>query len=413
MGKRIQWTIESKRNILNYAKEYGNAAAITKFGCSESSFYEWKKDPTVTNTKVKARGFRKKGGGRKVLLSKDVEQMIVAKIIARRKFNLKVRPRTIKKWALHEARSRNITFNASKGWMAKFSARNFVKSKSSNPKPLKVTDEVLDECEKFQWKVLAEESMHDVKWVVNYDETPAYKWNDNQKTLVVDNGDKNKSLNPNGDKNRITITLGAAMNTDTLEVKKPAAFIIFKQKHTPKTENGVLITGKGNVKFSAQEKAWMDRPLLKQYYNQVLIPFLNDLEGHKLLTFDNLDSHIHETAKELLLKKVKDLTILPLPKNASELMQMCDLSLNRSFKSHLRNLQSDWYDDKAEAIVDKGEKVCKFPKITKQRLINWTSKAWASVTDEVIVSGFKKAGLGLAKDGTEDENVAWLRYLEE
>ncbi len=89
---------------------------------------------------------------------------------------------------------------------------------------------------------------------------------------------------------------------------------------------------------------------------------------------------------------------------------MIDLSFNRSFKFKLRDLQSEWYEEQSEEIIRKQHKVSKFPKVTKQQLIQWTSLYLKEVKDNVIVYGFKKSGLGLAKD---DDGVAWKRYVEE
>jgi len=406
--KRVQWSIEQKQEILNHAKVYGNSSAINKYECSESSLYEWKKDERVLS-KEKVKGIRKAGGGRKPLLGSS-ESDLITKIRNTRRHNIKVRPRMVKKWAKEEASKKGAVFKASKGWYWNFLKRNKLKTKSANPKQLKISPEVLSECEKFQWKIIQTERKQRVEWVVNYDETPCMKWMDNGKTLVVDKEDNNKSLNPAGDKNRITITLAAAMNVNTKEVKKAPAFVIFKGKKKPATEGGVILTNRPNVKFTAQEKAWMDRPRMLEYLKEVLIPFLKDLKGSKILTFDNLDSHVFETAQEEIQSKVKDVIIMSLPKNASELMQMCDLTMNRSFKSKFRNLQADWYDEQSELIMKKKRE--KFPKITKQQLIVWTSRSLSDVPDSVIVNGFKKAGLGLAKDGSEDELVQWKQVFE-
>ncbi|KAG2381544.1 hypothetical protein C9374_006533 [Naegleria lovaniensis] len=402
--KRKVWSVKEKREVLAYAKLHGNTAAINKYECTESSFYEWRKDSRV-NSKEKVEGIRKKGGGRKPVLDVGAETKVVSKIRERRTKGLKVRTRQVKKWARDAAESEGKILQASNGWFDKFKKRNDVNVRSPNLKPLKLTTEVLNDCEQFQCKVIDIEKRKDVKWVINYDETYCMKWMEDGKGVTLDKSDNNKCKAPKGERDRFTTVLAAAMNVENLTVKKAPAFIIFKQKKVPRKEAGAILVMKPNVKFTAQEKAWMDRPRMKEYCDMVLIPFLKSLDGHKLLTFDNLDSHVHLPIVDLLRDKVKDITILPLPKNASEVMQMCDLSMNRSFKSNYKQLQGEWYDNQADRI-EKGTQE-NFYSVTKKLILEWISNALKDVPDSVVVNGFKKAGLGLAKDGSEDDDVQW------
>ncbi|TWW71819.1 Pogo transposable element with KRAB domain [Takifugu flavidus] len=115
----------------------------------------------------------------------------------------------------------------------------------------------------------------------------------------------------------------------------------------------------------------------------------------------NMQAYITPQFKE----KLKGFNSIPaiIPGGLTKILQPLDISVNRSFKAALRNLWEQWMMDREHSFTATG----RMRHTTFLEVIGWIDKAWASVTTETILSGFRKAGIiGTATNDKSDESDA-------
>jgi hypothetical protein len=69
-----------------------------------------------------------------------------------------------------------------------------------------------------------------------------------------------------------------------------------------------------------------------------------------------------------------------IPAYTTSFLQPLDISVNKSFKTYYRHLWDEWMD---KQTPDSNIKP------SKDRVIEWTSKAWDAVTQDVCLNGWK------------------------
>jgi hypothetical protein len=96
--------------------------------------------------------------------------------------------------------------------------------------------------------------------------------------------------------------------------------------------------------------------------------------------------------------------VIYVPAGWTSIVQQSDVSWNAPFKNLLR---AEWklWRQRDERTPRGNLKIA-----SRQDVINWISRAWQSVSEEVIVRSFKATGISSALDGSEDhllsENMA-------
>ena len=81
------------------------------------------------------------------------------------------------------------------------------------------------------------------------------------------------------------------------------------------------------------------------------------------------------------------------------MLQVLDVVCNKPFKNNLRKNYTAWLLAGNHALTPSG----KIKKPSVQLLCEWILQAWADVSSESIINGFKKCCISNAMDGTEDD----------
>ena len=120
-----------------------------------------------------------------------------------------------------------------------------------------------------------------------------------------------------------------------------------------------------------------------------------------LLIFYACTAHLKPEVKDAVQKHTE---LAVIPGGLTKHLQPLDISVNKSFKTKLRNSWDEWMLDSEMISLTKGGNR---RKATFSTVCDWIVKAWKEITPEVIENGFKKAGLesyGAAESINEKDN---------
>ena len=100
-------------------------------------------------------------------------------------------------------------------------------------------------------------------------------------------------------------------------------------------------------------------------------------------------AHLTEDVK----KKVNEENIIPviIPDGFSKILQPLDISVNKSFKTNLRQIWESWMTTGEHSFTKTG----RLRHATLTNVVEWVHQAWKDVTPICIINGFRKQQLEL------------------
>ncbi|CAB1099205.1 unnamed protein product [Ectocarpus sp. CCAP 1310/34] len=253
--------------------------------------------------------------------------------------------------------------------------------------------------------------------IANMDETPTWMENPGNNT-VNRTGDKEVGVKTGGkEKMRITSVL-----TVFADGSKLPPLVIFKGQPTPKGKapaaNSIEREFKDykdkkgyayprGVVYAVDPKAWHSQRVL----NEVWLPQVwNQRPGRQgrlgsyrqpdtLLAWD--DYTVHKTDASTKAMAESNTTLFLIPGGLTPKLQPCDGFVNKIFKANMSRL----YDHHmASPHVKRGDHG--YPEAPSRGLVEqWVKKSWEALTADEVRASWRKAGLLLPFDGSEDE--AW------
>ena len=141
--------------------------------------------------------------------------------------------------------------------------------------------------------------------------------------------------------------------------------------------------------------AWCDEEAMEQWVKTSWKPFLNE---EVLLVLDLHKTQKTDRIKELL--KECHTTPIFVPAGCTSIIQPLDVSFNTPFKRQIESAvlkhMQDNLDDYLNGKIAAGEK--------RILLTKWVGDAWEELAKkkEMIERSFKKCGISIAADGSED-----------
>ena len=178
--------------------------------------------------------------------------------------------------------------------------------------------------------------------------------------------------------------------------KKLKAMVIFKRKTMPKENlpNGVVV--------HCHKKEWMDRDRMAVWGEKVWRPRpISFFDRTSLLILDSFSAHIDEGVHNTFKTEHKTTTAV-IPGGLTKKLQPLDISVNRSFKNHVREEWEKWMSEGIHTFTETG----KMRRATHAEVCNWVIRAWVAVKVTAIMNGFRKAGItsvpGAGEDGVSD-----------
>lgn len=270
-------------------------------------------------------------------------------------------------------------FKASNGWLERFLHRHNIVSRSMTSIGQKVPDNANELCEKFY--EFFDRSAKDINtsYIGNMDETPLWFDVPRQKTYDF-KGVKSVLCKTTGkEKLRYTVVLSAMADGTKL---KP--MIIFKGlKNVPKADfpKDVVVT--------VSMKGSMNSDLMNTYKQKVWGIRPNSFFKPKsILIMDSAKPHLKTTVKSSFKQHYKTELVI-IPGGLTPLLQPADVHWNKTFKSEMRNLWSEWLKNGEQEFSKSGKR----RSASYLMIAQWVKISWEKVSADLIKQSFTECGL--------------------
>ena len=199
------------------------------------------------------------------------------------------------------------------------------------------------------------------------------------------------------------VTTGSEKNSFTTVLAVPAdghkltPMVIFKRKTIPKEKFPA------NILVRANAKGWINGELMEDWMKNVFLKrpsefFAKTPKEKCLLIYDSCTAHLTPEVKTVVENHTK---LAIIPGGLTKFLQPLDISVNKSFKSHLRNSWEIWMGNDEMISITKGGNR---RKATFATVCEWIVSAWEEVSVDTIKHGFEKAGIHSYNDGTTIAN---------
>uniref|UniRef100_A0A4D5RYT6 Putative pogo family transposase n=1 Tax=Ixodes scapularis TaxID=6945 RepID=A0A4D5RYT6_IXOSC len=147
-----------------------------------------------------------------------------------------------------------------------------------------------------------------------------------------------------------------------------------------------------NVRVTCSRNGWMTTPVFLEWVRRVWGANKDDVR--RLLVLDQAPIHKTEAAREALDGKETDVVFIP--GGCTSILQPADVCWMKPFKDALRNRWSSFLRE--GAVTAKGN----LKKPSRQDVVSFVSEAWASLSEEAVLTSFKRCGISTRLDGSED-----------
>lgn len=251
--------------------------------------------------------------------------------------------------------------------------------------------------------------------IVNYDETNLTD-NPTAKKKIFRRGTRHPDRIMNTTKSSISLMFAGTASGELLP-----PYVVYKADNlwTTWTEGGPPGT-----RYNRTKSGWFDSRTFADWFETIVVPFLRERQGRKLLIGDNLASHL--TPHVVQRCSEMDIRFVFLPKNSTHLCQPLDVSFFRPMKMAWSNILEEYKaKNRAGSTVAKD----KFPGLLRK-----LKDKLAPNASRNLQSGFRKCGIhplapnevlsqlpggheqperGDAADVGADVDASLIRYLHE
>ena len=149
-----------------------------------------------------------------------------------------------------------------------------------------------------------------------------------------------------------------------------------------------------NVKVSASANGWMTREELHRRLRGVW----KELSVRRLPFLDNYCLHLGEDTTSLAESMGTDLCYVP--GRCTGIAHLMNVSVNAPFK---KAFQEQWIWSRRTPAARRPDRRLMIP--TRQHVIDWVSKAWELVSEEIIIKPFLVCGISNTVDGSQDSLI--------
>ncbi|CAG8556959.1 18238_t:CDS:2 [Acaulospora morrowiae] len=130
------------------------------------------------------------------------------------------------------------------------------------------------------------------------------------------------------------------------------------------------------------------------------MPQSSTIDFQDIIFIDCHGSHIREDVIKAL--NTECLEIIKIPSGITSVLQPPDVSVNKPFKSGIRQKWDEWISDgKKEFTINRNYK-----KVSYELICKWVSEVWKEINQDLLIKSFKATGLILNSDGSENNKMS-------
>jgi len=368
---RKSYCAATKLKIVEFAEINGNRAASREFNVGESSVREWRKIKELLKIMKTTKRARRGRGAFWPEIEEDVKEWI----LELRKVGRKVSTTSIKLKAKSVAEKYEIpNFRGSDRWCNRFMHRNRFSVRAVTSVGQTLPLDWKEKSELFYCYLNDKKKGVNHQAIGNMDEVNmCFDMPGN--FTVEQKGTEDVKINTTGaEKCSFTVVLSV-----TADGGKLPPMVIFKRKTIPKEKfpKGIFV--------QANEKGWMNGEMFKMWLEEIWRKRPGSFfKSKSILIFDSAPSHLTEASK---MEASILSTIAVIPGGLTKVLQPLDISVNKSFKSKVRNEWERWMISGYHTFTKGG----KMRKASYSTVCEWIDKAWKSITPDCILNGFRKA----------------------
>lgn len=382
------YSVSFKLKVIAIAEVQGNHKASKLFNVDRKRVREWRKSKDSLLLWTKSRK-RAPGAGRSVRYA-DIDQKLIRWFTERREQGVRVTGKALKQEALRlHKEGGSQSFKASCGWFRSFKMRHNISFRRTThiaQKSVEITDGLIDRFLQFVIRMRRLRD-YDLSNIGNMDETPVYLEMPGKATYDIRGQGEITVKSTGREKEKYTVTLAAFADGTKISplVHLPGV------RPLPKSDipNGIVVYMCG-----AGKKSWANE--------ESILFWLKKLWGknnvsRRMLVWDAFRGHLTTGVKQYLRNHCNtDMCVIP--GGCTSRLQPADVSWNKPFKSRFSELYDEWLFSGPVERTAKGNR--KAP--PKPLILQWIKTSWDSITPETIRKSFKKCGISVAMDGSED-----------
>ena len=326
----------------------------------------------------------RRGGGRKLTYPMEIEDHLMEWVLCQREQGLSVSLKNLQDKAKVMITPYNSDFKASDGWVQSFKHRHSLSLRARTTMAQKLPANLEDKITSFHSFVKEMRSKNSYKIIGNMDETPVFFDMVPNSTLDV-KGKKTIKIRTSGsEKRHTTVCVTVTSDGDMLP-----PMIIFKGKRALKLRHPL------GVQVEVQERGWVDQLIMKEWIQKIWFPYTKKQSA--LLVLDSFRVHLTEETKKLLKSYNTDIVFIP--GGCTSKIQPVDVTINKPFKSLLRESWCDYMQDKV-----KEESSDRIQAPSKQIVLDWVVSGWRKLKNEkeMIKHSFLACGISNNLDGSDD-----------
>jgi len=410
------YSIEFKIKVVEYINQYKDKGKkilaearkiISKcLGIDKTLISRWEKNYVYFKDAINIKGKRVSGGGRKSNLE-DIEKDIILWIIHNRKagFIIKIKSIIAYIYSIDESYhdlELDIIRQRINRLLKKYNMAIKKSSHIGQPLPIEVKELI----NKFLHEVVNKRyylgiNDNELNRIVNIDETVIYFENPATQTIDI-NGKKEVIIDSNGNENKRISVLLSICGDGT----KIAPFCIFdgeNEKRLEKELNNLEIIKNQKLYAVYHKYAWCDSDIFQRWYEEVYLKYEKfQVKKNCLLILDKSPSHYNKKIIDLF--EQNKTSYIYIPGGLTRYLQPLDISVNKTFKE---SINREYALNKTINNINLNKINNKKPIEIRKEIISIINHIWwetNDITSDGIINGFKKGGINLKEDGSEDED---------
>lgn len=374
---RRSFTAEFKLKVVEKAESVGNREAGRYFEVDEKAVRNWRKQKDLLKKLGKKRTNR-----HGIIKWPALEESLHSWVLDQRKLGRSVSTVKIRLQAKRMADEMKIVdFKGGINWTFRFMKRKNLSVRARTTLCQAVPDDW--EVKKASFLDFTRKAIEDGKYslknIINLDEVPL-TFDCPPNRTVNTCGEKSISITTTGqEKTHFTVMLACCADGTKLR-----PLLIFKRKTIPS----------GNfpksVIIRCNEKGWVNESVMLEWFEEVWRKregaFFN---ARGILILDSMKAHIKESVIEFAKKKNIGAELCVIPGGLTKMLQPLDISVNKSFKGHVRACWESWMSEGLHTFTKSG----KMRRASYVEVAEWVDKAWRNVTSGTVKSGFIKADI--------------------